>query len=231
MVDVFENAASILIHDKDVQSIKTTDGTVIWEKESSDKLEFVARGNTVSFGQNIVSTGDVLVDWGDNTTETINNPTMNISHTYIDGELEHTITLEGTITTLGAGCFYNSGLVNVSIPNTVTTLGDGCFSYCSGLINISIPTSVTSIGGGCFGGCTGLTSVFIPNTVSNIGTTCFGGCQNLISYMLYWTDNIVQYDSVKMKTNTETVFTIPNGTLQAYISANYPSDKLVERSA
>lgn len=98
-----------------------------------------------------------------------------------------------------------TGLTSVEIPNTVTSIPNGCFRYCSNLETIIIPSSITSIGYG------------------------FDNCVRLVDYQLYWTGNPVQYNSSKMKTNADTIFTIPNGTTSIYESAGYPSDKLVER--
>lgn len=256
MVDVFENAVSILIHDKDVRSIKTTDGTVVWEKPVQTTTILVFSGDTVSFGKNIVSNGDVTVDWGDGTTEIINNPTTNISHTYSDGETTHTVILDGEITSFLNRCFTDcTNLISVNVSNSVNLLGPSCFRGCTALTSINIPSSVEMLGNSCFSGCTGLTSVIlsnnissinpycfeyctnltsinIPNSVTFIGVNCFIHCLNLIDYQLYWEGNsIIKYNSDTMPTNSETIFTIPNGSTEDYVAKGYPSDKLVERSA
>jgi len=255
MVDVFENAVSIFIHNKDVRSIKTTDGIVVWEKPVQTTTILVFGGDTVSFGQNLVSTGDVTVDWGDGTTEIINNPTTNISHIYSDGETTHTVILDGEITSFGQACFENcTNLTNIVIPNTVTSIGVSSFYNCTNLTNIVIPNTVTSIGNSCFHGCFNLTSVVIPNSVVSLGNSCFynctelrsvsipdsvtentrgwfGECTNLVDYQLHWIgNNVIPYDAQGMPNNTNTIFTIPNGSANDYIAKDYPSDKLVERS-
>ena len=276
MVDVFEDAVSVSIHDKDVRSIITTGGVVIWDKPTQNKTILVFSGDTVSFGQNIVSNDDVIVDWGDGTTQTINNPTSNISHTYTDGKSSHTVIVKGDITSLGENCFRDcSSLTSVTIPNSVTSLGKDCFTDCSGLTSVTIPNSVTSIGNFCFYNCSGLTSVTIPNSVTSLSTGCFHNCSGLtsvtipnsvtsierscfyncsgltsviipnsvtslgeycfrysglIDYELYWESSPITYDSYKMPNNTNTTFTIPNGSTEDYVAKGYPSDKLVERS-
>ena len=200
------------------------------KKEEENALILTFTGNSVSFGRRLISNGEVLVDWGDGSTATIDNPTSSISHTYDDGLAEHTVVLTGEITSLGYSCFSDcSGLTSVIIPNSVTNLGVGCFSDCSGLTSVIIPNSVTSLGGACFRGCSGLTSVIIPNSVTNLGEDCFWSCSGLIDYELYWESNIITYSSRDMPNNTNTVFTIPVGTTQLYIDAGYPSAKLRER--
>jgi hypothetical protein len=46
-----------------------------------------------------------------------------------------------------------------TIPNSVTSIGAGAFYNCSGLTSVTIPNSVTSIGADAFAGCSGLTSI------------------------------------------------------------------------
>lgn len=275
MVDVFENAVSISIHDKDVRSIKTLDGIVVWEKPVQTTTILVFSGDAVSFGQNLVSTGDVTVDWGDGTTEIINNPTTNISHIYSDGETTHTVILDGEITSFGYKCFENCSIEHIDIPNTVTSFGDWCFSH-STFESFIIPDVVVNIGNGCFSNCTNLTSIHIPNTITRIPPYCFMGCSNLHDitipdsvtsirvnvfsschnleyinipnsveelggncfykcnslndYDLNWQSNVVTCGENLFSINEGTVFHIPQGTTQLYINANYPSDRLVERS-
>ena len=221
-------------------------------------LAAIVTGNNVSLGGYnpwLITTGDVVIYWGDGTSDTVNNPRGILSHTYADGLNEHLIIFEGTVTSLGPHCFYNcSGLTSVVIPDSVTIIGDMCFAGCTGLTSVVIPDSVTSIGGRCFYGCSGLTSVVIPdsvtslrdlcfeecsgltsvvipNSVTNIGNYCFNGCTGLTTYDLYWESNPVAYDSNKMRINTNTVFNIPYGKTQLYVDANYPVARLVERGS
>ena len=169
-------------------------------------------GNNVSLGVRgswLFTQGDVTIFWGDGTSDIVNNPQRTLSHTYADGLNEHLIIFDGTVTTLGTGVFLD----------------------CSGLTSITIPDSVTSIGVRCFNGCSGLTSVVIPDSVTSMGFRCFYECTSLVDYDLYWESNPVSYVRDNMPANTDTVFNIPAGTMQAYITAGYPSDKLRERGS
>ena len=167
-------------------------------------------GNNVSIGKIgtwLFTTGDVVIDWGDGTSDTVNNPNVPLSHVYSDGLSEHLIIFDGT----------------------VTSLGSGCFEGCSGLTSVVIPDSVTILGNSCFNGCSGLTSVTIPDSVTRLGSGCFEGCSGLIDYELYWETSPITYDSRKMPVNNGTVFTIPTGTTSIYTDAGYPVANLVER--
>jgi len=224
-----------------------------------DVVVATVTGNSIKLGSYaednwLPSVGDVVIDWGDGTSDTVNNPTTGLSHTYNDGLSNHDITFMGVVTSLGGRCFYEcTGLTSVSIPNSVTSIKEFCFKHCTGLTSVNIPNSVTNLGMGCFQDCTGLTSVTIPNLVTSLERYCFKGCTGLtsvsipnsvtslenycfllcnalIDYQLYWTgNNIITYNSDTMPNNTNTIFTIPNGETANYLAKGYPSAKLVER--
>ena len=197
-------------------------------------LSATVTGNNISLGWNdawLITTGDVVIDWGDGTSDTVNNPSTTLSHTYVDGLNEHLIIFYGTVTSLGNRCFDNcSGLTSIVIPDSVTSIANWCFRDCPGLTSITIPNSVTSIGNWCFWDCPGLTSITIPDSVTSIGYSCFYGCTSLVDYELYWETQPVTYNSKNMPVNTGTVFTIPYGTTSIYTDAGYPSERLVERT-
>ena len=216
---------------------------------TSDSVTLGAYGGAWLF-----TTGDVVIDWGDGTTSTVNNPSTELTHSYSDGLNSHDIIFMGVVTGLGRYCFGNwSGLTSVTLPEGITSIGEGCFENCTGLTtviipegvtsigrqsfggctgltSVVIPSSVTSLGNYCFNECTGLTSVTIPNSVTSLGDYCFKWCDSLIDYQLYWTGNsIIAYDSNKMPDNTNTIFTIPSGETANYTAKGYPTAKLVER--
>jgi len=214
-------------------------------------------GNSITLGSGadkwLITTGDVVIDWGDGSTSTVNNPRTPLTHNYTDGLSSHDIIFMGVVTGLGNTCFLNkTNLTSITIPDTVTSLGNYCFYGCSGLTSINIPSSVTSIGGGCFiesgltsivfpnsitsisngiaQRCASLASVTIPNSVTSLGDACFSQCSALIDYQLYWTgNNIITYNSDTMPNNTNTIFTIPQGETANYTAKGYPTSKLVER--
>ena len=192
---------------------RVEDGKILYEKESNNYVVATVTGNSIILGESqhhwLLSTDDVVIDWGDGLTDTVNNPTTSLTHDYTDGVNNHDITFMGE----------------------VISLGDGCFGSCAVLTSVTIPDSVTSLGDDCFKYCFGLTSVTIPDSVTSIGMNCFAGCHVLVDYQLYWTgNNIITYNRMYMANNTNTVFTIPNGETANYISKGYPSNKLVERN-
>ena len=170
------------------------------------------------------------VDWGDGTPIETYESTNTLEHDYSDNVQEHTITIYGNILNLYNNSFKNlTGMTSINIPSSVTSLGNSCF-FKSGLTSVTIPNGVRSLGIFCFNGCTGLTSVVIPSSVISLGGNCFSGCTNLVDYQLYWETPLVNWSSTRMPNNTDTYFTIPNGTTANYTAKGFPSDKLVERS-
>ena len=253
---VFDNAKIVKINNTEVDSIKTNDGKVIYQRP----VIAIVTNNTIQLGypktQWLFTNGNVIIDWGDNTQSTVNNPTTELTHSYTDGKQSHNIVFLGNVTSLGERCFNGSGnLTSITIPLSVTSLGEACFYYCTnltsisisnnitslgeycfyncdGLTSITIPSSVTNIGKGCFEGSTGLTSVTIPSNVTSLGKMCFNGCNSLNTYQLYWTNNnIITYDSSTMPNNTNTKFYVPKGQKTNYVNKGYPSAKVVERSS
>ena len=217
-VTVTVSQSSIVFYDGGVEA-EYTGNRIILKNGTSEDIIWLA------------SNGDVLIDWGDGTTNTVNNPKFRLSHGYNDSQSEHTITLIGDITRIGDNCFWKcTGLTSIVIPDSVTSLGSYCFRKCTGLTSVVIPDSVTSLGSYCFEGCTGLTSVVIPDSVTSLGSYCFEMCTGLVDYQLYWTgNNIITYDSNNMQNNPDTIFTIPQGETSNYIAKGYPRDRLRER--
>ena len=163
--------------------------SVFFYDGTSGYVTAVITGNSITLGQGstqwLLTTGDVIVNWGDGTSDTVNNPNGSLSHIYSDGLSEHLIIFDGTVTNLGVRCFFRcSGLTSITIPDSVTSLGFACFRGCSGLTSIVIPDSVTSLEEQCFYECTGLTSVTIPNSVTSLGANCFFRCSGLTSVVI-----------------------------------------------
>lgn len=82
------------------------------------------------------------------------------------------------VTSIGAHAFGDCfGLRSVTIPGSVTSIGEEAFSYCD-LTSVIIPEGVTSIGSGAFRNCN-LRSVTIPRSVTGIGERAFSNCGEL----------------------------------------------------
>ena len=154
--------------------------------------------------------GDVVIDWGDGHTTTVNNPTTPIIYNYEDGESSHNIRFIGKVVGMNTDCFRESPITSVSIPNTVTTIGNSCFDECDTLTSVTIPNTVTTIGYNCFYGCDNLTSVTLPNNITSLGDNFFRGCRKLTSLSI--PNNITTLGSYCFSgCTTMTSITIPNG--------------------
>ena len=122
-------------------------------------------------------TGDVTIDWGDNTTET-----------YTDGKLQHTyastgdyvIKIYGEITGInGTGFVSSTTIKSVSLSDSITSIGTYAFVNCTYLSEVTLPNTITRLEQGTFTSCVELSSITIPNSVTYIGDQCFYGDSSL----------------------------------------------------
>ena len=132
---VFDSAKIVKINNKEVESIKTNDGGIIYQRPTA-----IITGNSLTLGienlQWLNTTGNVAINWGDGSANTVNNPTTALNHTYTDGKQSHGIVFIGKITGFGESCFDNcTGLTSVIIPNSVTSIKANCFYNCTALVN------------------------------------------------------------------------------------------------
>lgn len=93
------------------------------------------------------------------------------------------ITFETGITKIADRQFDGSPIKSITIPGTVTTIGMSAFSDCANLTAIDLPTSVTEIDGYAFSS-TGLTAVTLPKHLRKLGTDAFAGCTALKSVFI-----------------------------------------------
>ena len=94
------------------------------------------------------------------------------------------ITFETGITKIADRQFDGSPIKSITIPGTVTTIGMSAFSDCANLTAIDLPTSVTEIDGYAFEKCTGLTAVTLPKHLRELGTDAFAGSTALKSVFI-----------------------------------------------
>ena len=214
---------------------RVEDGKILYEKQNYSVATIV--GSSVTLGSSethwLLSTGDVEIDWGDGTSDTVNDPTQPLNHSYTDGLETHDIKIIGDVTSFGHYCFNACvWLTSITIPSSVTSLGNYCFGSCTGLTSVTIPSGFKNFGKYCFYNCRNLTSITIPSSVTSVESFCFSNCSSLNTYQLYWTDtNIISYSSLTMPNNTNTKFYVPSGQKTNYVNKGYPSAKVVERSS
>ena len=94
------------------------------------------------------------------------------------------ITFETGITKIADRQFDGSPIKSITIPGTVTTVGMSAFSDCANLTAIDLPSSVTEIDGYAFENCTALTAVTLPKHLRRLGTEAFFGCTALKSVFI-----------------------------------------------
>ena len=91
-----------------------------------------------------------------------------------------TITIPGSVRTIGERAFYGCGeLKRILFPTSVISIGNSAFVGCRGLTNLTLPSSVKTVGEYAFQYCTALESVFVPKSVTSIGMWAFENCDSL----------------------------------------------------
>jgi hypothetical protein len=144
---------------------------------------------------------------------------------YKDTSLKN-ITLPSSLESIGNDAFYkDTSLENITLPSNsnLESIGDYAF-YNTSLVNITLPSNLKSIGG-CAFAYTNLTSVSIPASVTNIGNFAFSSCTQLTSITVdegnsyYKSVDGVLYDA-ELKTIVEypaakvaTTFSIPESVI------------------
>lgn len=195
----------------------------------------------------LYGSGNVTVDWGDGSTNTIIRD-ESISHTYTDGLSSHDVTFHGNITAIGPAAFAGCSISKAIIPSTINSIENASFCYseiqdviircnsigvnsfagCEFLRNVEIDE--TKYIYSAFNNCNSLKSVSISSSVTNMYES-FLNSNYITDYQLYWTnDNIIGWDNDRMPVNENTIFNIPYGETQNYIANDYPEELLVERS-
>ena len=80
---------------------------------------------------------------------------------------------------LGKRCFFETRLINISLPNSLRKIDDYSFGNCSYLEKITIPAGVESIGKGAFSYCKKLKEADLPKSLLSIGDEAFYTCESL----------------------------------------------------
>lgn len=84
-----------------------------------------------------------------------------------------TITIPTTVSSIGEGAFFFTGIEEIVLPNSVTKIGDGLFSTCKNLVNVKLSKSLKKIPARVFSMCKSLPYIEIPSKIEEIGELCF----------------------------------------------------------
>lgn len=135
------------------------------EYDSSKGSTFTVNSvNQSSTDAGIKCNGNLTVDWGDGTIETISNK-IKFSHTYSTNDI-YNITMSGDIIKVGNYAFYYIyGIKSIIIPDTVTSLGFQAFDMSP---NMGTPI-ITSLK---FESSTPPTSTYKPSSFYGLPTSC-----------------------------------------------------------
>ena len=107
-----------------------------------------------------------------------------------DGVVE--VRLPETVVSIGKNAFRGSDGVTLTVQGALTEIGEGAFYNCDGLTSVTLGEGLQKIAFEAFSGCTGLKSIRLPGSVTLIEENAFEGCTELISVMLHGTVGAVE---------------------------------------
>ena len=91
------------------------------------------------------------------------------------------VTIPDSVTEIGDGAFWGSGLETIYIPDSVTEIGEKAFEDCSALQSVRLSPSMKRISEAMFAGCKSLSALDIPRGITEIEDRAFSGCSSLSS--------------------------------------------------
>ena len=91
------------------------------------------------------------------------------------------LTLPDGLTSIGNFCFFDCGLVKITLPNTLRKIGQKAFGECKQLEAVSLPSMLTSVEKYAFKKCDNLASVLLPHEFNHthVGKYAFHKCVKL----------------------------------------------------
>jgi len=84
------------------------------------------------------------------------------------------LTVSGTVKTIGDYAFAGVSITKLALPASVTSLGDSAFEGCASLKSVTLPDKLQTIGQSAFRAPNELTSIYIPEGVTYIGANAIG---------------------------------------------------------
>lgn len=251
---LFHDTTNVRVGNKEVKTIKTVDGDVIYDKNNPKTAitnVTIYAGAVVRINDSMGFEGDnVIIDWGDGTINSYQEPSdfqhqyssignhnikiinaLGINNHCFDSYHVKSISIADTVSSLGERCFGDGEFSTITIPSSIKRLPTYCFVFCRSLTSISLPDGLTDIGRNCFKDCTSLTELDIPKSVTTLGATIVSGCSALETIHLHWdTSDDIKYHICFSRVGSNTMFVIPDGTTALYEAKGYPSAKLIEAS-
>ncbi len=125
------------------------------------------------------------------------NVTAIADYAFADCKDVTSVIIPDTVTSIGLGAFFRSGITSIEIPDSVTTTGGAVFSKCSSLESVKLSANMTelkagnintetysSVGSGFFLECSKLKTVENLDKITTIGERAFYKCSSFESLKL-----------------------------------------------
>ena len=88
-------------------------------------------------------------------------------------KLGESLTIPGTVTSLGDYAFYHSGIKSVTIAQPISSFGQRVFQYCEDLESVTLPKKMTVIPAYTFADTKNLKTIALPDSLKEIGDYAF----------------------------------------------------------
>lgn len=132
------------------------------------------------------------------------------------------VNIPNTVTSMGDGAFYLSGVKKVDTGNGLDTVNYCAFIYCPLLTDVTIGDGVKVIKTGAFYGCPQLETVTIGSGIDSIGAMAFKDSPKITSIIMRAEWPPVVYDSESFDPanyNQATLYVLDDFTMEGYICA------------
>ena len=127
------------------------------------------------------------------------------------------LTIDGSVSRIGASAFAGSRITSLIIPETVTEIEVNAFEGCNSLETVEIRANISTIPDGCFGECSNLQSITIPSSVQRIGSKAFVCCHKLTDIRIDGNNFIVE-DGAIYSANGSTLIAYPSASGNVKVS-------------
>ncbi len=127
------------------------------------------------------------------------------------------LTIDGSVSRIGASAFAGSRITSLIIPETVTEIEVNAFECCYSLETVEIRANISTIPDGCFGACDNLKSITIPSSVQRIGSKAFVCCHKLTDIRIDGNNFIVE-DGAIYSANGSTLIAYPSASGNVKVS-------------
>lgn len=168
--------------------------------EETENIEKVLQDTDVILEMKLMSIvnqkGMRLKSTNENTSESVGSYEINENGVLVKykSNENNSIFIPDTVKEIGERVFRDHSEITLAvIPNSVTSIGDYSF-FNTGIVNITVPDSVTHIEGCAFSRCENMHELHLSNSIISIGDWVFRDCSSLKN--IYYNGTLEQWEEL-----------------------------------